>query len=125
VLVARKPFDVFAWVDRGYYRVGDTVNANFMARRLDGKPVEGAGKLRLLKITTAMRRSESPSRPKSARGNSRLIPKAKRSSNSRPLKKDSFGCRTTSPTKLATKSKAATCFTIIGDGFDGSEFRFK
>ena len=27
VLVARKPFQVFAWVDRGYYRVGDTINA--------------------------------------------------------------------------------------------------
>ena len=40
-----------AWVDRGYYRVGDTIAANFAARRLDGKPVEGTGKLRLLKIT--------------------------------------------------------------------------
>ena len=26
VLVARKPFRVFAWVDRGYYRVGDTID---------------------------------------------------------------------------------------------------
>ncbi len=33
VLVARKPFTVYAWVDRGYYRVGDTVEAQFVARR--------------------------------------------------------------------------------------------
>ena len=35
VLVARKPFKVFAWVDRGYYRVGDTVKASFRAQTLD------------------------------------------------------------------------------------------
>ena len=39
VLVARKPFSVYAWLDRGYYRVGDTIHAHFSARTLDGKPV--------------------------------------------------------------------------------------
>ena len=34
---------VYAWVDRGYYRVGDTIDASFAARTLDGKPVEGDG----------------------------------------------------------------------------------
>ena len=50
VLVARKPFKVFAWVDRGYYRVGDVIRAEFFAQTLDGKPVRGEGKLDLLKI---------------------------------------------------------------------------
>ena len=53
VLVARKPFSVHAWVDRGYYRVGDTIRAGLAARRLDGKPVEGRGELTLLKISYA------------------------------------------------------------------------
>ena len=35
VLVARKPFKVFAWVDRGHYRVGDTIKASFNAQTLD------------------------------------------------------------------------------------------
>ena len=52
VLVARKPFSVHAWVDRGYYRIGDTIRAGLAARRLDGKPVEGRGELTLLKIST-------------------------------------------------------------------------
>ena len=43
VLVARKPFSVHAWVDRGYYRVGDTIQVGLAARRLDGKPVPGSG----------------------------------------------------------------------------------
>jgi len=50
VLVARKPFKVFAWVDRGFYRVGDTVKASFNARTLDGEPVEGKGKLTLFEV---------------------------------------------------------------------------
>ena len=53
VLVARQPFSVHAWVDRGYFRVGDTIRAGLAARRLDGKPVEGRGELTLLKITYA------------------------------------------------------------------------
>src|SRR5690606_4050119 len=34
VLVARKPFKVYSWVNRGYYRVGDVVQANFLAQTL-------------------------------------------------------------------------------------------
>jgi len=49
VLVARKPFKVHAWVDRGHYRAGDTVQAHFAAQTLDQKPVQGRGELRLLK----------------------------------------------------------------------------
>ncbi|MFZ1934064.1 MAG: MG2 domain-containing protein [Thermoguttaceae bacterium] len=51
VLVARKPFSVYAWLDRGYYNVGDTIHAHFSARTLDGKPVEGKGEVTLLKIS--------------------------------------------------------------------------
>jgi len=51
VLVAREPFKVFAWVDQGYYRVGDTINANFRAQTLDQKGVNGEGELRLLRLS--------------------------------------------------------------------------
>src|SRR5205807_2534379 len=51
VLVARKPFKVFAWVDRGHYRVGDTIRADFSAHTLDSKPVEGKGELTLYSLT--------------------------------------------------------------------------
>ena len=44
VLVARTPFRVHAWVNRGYYRAGDTIRASFAARTIDGKPVEGQGR---------------------------------------------------------------------------------
>ncbi|MEM6799308.1 MAG: MG2 domain-containing protein, partial [Planctomycetota bacterium] len=51
VLVARQPFKVFVWLDRGHYRVGDTVTAYVSARRPDGEPVAGLGKMRLFKVT--------------------------------------------------------------------------
>jgi uncharacterized protein YfaS (alpha-2-macroglobulin family) len=50
VLVSRKPFQVFAWVDRGHYRVGDTVKAGFSALTLDRKPVTGTGELTLYQV---------------------------------------------------------------------------
>jgi uncharacterized protein YfaS (alpha-2-macroglobulin family) len=51
VLVARKPFKVYAWLDSGHYRVGDTVKARFKAQTLDQNPVAGRGRLKLLRIT--------------------------------------------------------------------------
>ncbi|MEI6219297.1 MAG: MG2 domain-containing protein, partial [bacterium] len=51
VLVARKPFKVYAWVDRGHYRVGDVVQADLSAQTLDNKPVKGKGDLVLYTLS--------------------------------------------------------------------------
>jgi uncharacterized protein YfaS (alpha-2-macroglobulin family) len=51
VLVARKPFKVYSWLDRGHYRSGDVVGANFSAQTLDRKPVEGHGVMTLFAIS--------------------------------------------------------------------------
>jgi len=58
VLVARKPFKVYAWTNRGYYRDGDVVHAYFNAQTLDHKPVQGKGVLRLLKISYVKQNAE-------------------------------------------------------------------
>ncbi len=51
VLVAREPFRVFAWVNRGHYRAGDDILAEFRAQTVDQKPVAGTGELTLYSIT--------------------------------------------------------------------------
>jgi alpha-2-macroglobulin len=51
VLVARKPFKVTVWLDRGYYRTGDAILARFKAHTLDQKPVAGKGTLKLFSIS--------------------------------------------------------------------------
>lgn len=50
VKVARAPFKTFVWVDRGHYRVGDTVSASIDAHTLNLQPVQGKGVLKLLRI---------------------------------------------------------------------------
>ena len=51
VLVAREPFKVFVWTDRGHYQTGDTVAVSLQARTPDGEGVPGAGKVRLFRVT--------------------------------------------------------------------------
>lgn len=51
VLVAQQPFKVFTWLDRGFFKTGDVIKANFQAQTLDQKPVKGAGQLSLLKVS--------------------------------------------------------------------------
>jgi uncharacterized protein YfaS (alpha-2-macroglobulin family) len=124
VLVARQPFQVTAWVDRGYYRVGDTIKANFAARRLDGKPVEGTGKLRLLKITYGDAPDRKPVETEvrtwnlatSVEGTSEIQLKASEKGQYR------LSYRVTD--KAGHEIEGGYLFTIIGEGFDGSEFRF-
>ncbi len=51
VIAARQPFKIYSWLDRGYYRVNDAIQANFHARTSGGKNVQGKGKLELFRIT--------------------------------------------------------------------------
>lgn len=51
VLAPREPFRVFAWVDRGFYRVGDPVVAHFKAQTAAEKPVTGETKVALYRVT--------------------------------------------------------------------------
>ncbi|MDP6112294.1 MAG: MG2 domain-containing protein [Planctomycetota bacterium] len=51
VLVTREAFKVYAWLDRGHYKAGDTVEASLNAQTPDGKPVKGKGELKLLSVT--------------------------------------------------------------------------
>jgi uncharacterized protein YfaS (alpha-2-macroglobulin family) len=51
VLVARRPFQVYAWLNRGHFRTGDTIKASFQAQTLDQKPVQGTGELTLYQVS--------------------------------------------------------------------------
>lgn len=51
VLVARKPFQISLWLNRGYFQQGDNITAEMAAYTLDQKPVQGTGKLTLFRIS--------------------------------------------------------------------------
>jgi uncharacterized protein YfaS (alpha-2-macroglobulin family) len=149
VLVARRPFAVHAWVDRGYYRVGDTIHAGLAARRLDGKPVEGRGELTLLKISYKQGKLlETPVQTwkldtnaegqaqqqltASRAGQYRLSYKVTDRVSPRPpavLSRMGEGTKGPHPNPLPEGEGTHTIeggyvFTIIGEGFDSAQFRF-
>jgi len=121
VLVARRPFSVHVWVDRGYYRVSDVITAQFAARTLDGKPVEGKGQATIFQIRYQEGRPvETPVRTwelaTNAEGRARLQMVASRSGQYR------LAYRLTDA--KGHTIEGAYIFTIMGAGFDSSQFRF-
>jgi uncharacterized protein YfaS (alpha-2-macroglobulin family) len=124
VLVARKPFDVFAWVDRGYYRVGDTVAASFAARRLDGKPVEGTGKLQLLKVTYGDEPQREPIETEVRSWDLAINAQGLAEIQIRASEKGQYRLSYRVTDKSGHEIEGGYLFTIIGEGFDGSAFQF-
>ncbi len=133
VLVARKPFSVYAWLDRGYYDVGDTIHAHFSARTLDGKPVEGKGELTLLKISykngkpvetpvqtwplsTNAEGTSQQQMTASQAGQYRISYKVTDKSSLLPVGEEEG--------RIGHTIEGGYLFTVIGEGFDGSQFRF-
>lgn len=51
VLAARKPFEVYVSLDRGYYQAGENGTITVHARTLDGRAVEATGELTLYRVT--------------------------------------------------------------------------
>ncbi|MGI8980259.1 MAG: alpha-2-macroglobulin family protein [Pirellulaceae bacterium] len=122
VLVARKPFKIFSWVDRGYYRVGDVIQANFKAQTLDDKPVPGKGSLTLLKITYDKNRQpvETPVQRWDLNTGEEGMAKQQIKATQKGQYRLSY--------KLTDSKKhvieGGYLFTIVGQGFDGADFRF-
>jgi uncharacterized protein YfaS (alpha-2-macroglobulin family) len=122
VLVARKPFAVYTWVDRGHYRAGDTIEAGLRAQTLDHKPVAGKGTLKLLKIAyDAERRPvetpvESWDVALDADGQARQAIKA--------AEVGQYRLSATIDDGKGHVIEGGYLLTVTGQGFDGAGFRF-
>ena len=128
VLVSRKPFKVFTWVDRGYYRVGDVITANFKAQRLDGKPVEGEGRLTLYKITyQAPKGDKSKVEPVETPVRRWKLSAGEDGTASQQIIASAGGQYRLSykvTDKAGHEIEGGYIFTIMGEGFDGSDYKF-
>jgi uncharacterized protein YfaS (alpha-2-macroglobulin family) len=127
ILVAQKPFTIYAWLDRGYYHVGDTIEGHFSARTLDGKPVEGQGDLQLLKITYKDGKPiETPVQTWQLNTNAEGTAQQPMTASQAGQYRLSYRLSPLSKQK-GTEQRAIEggyIFTVIGEGFDGSQFRF-
>ena len=123
VLVARKPFKVYAWVDRGHYRVGDVIHSYFNAHTLDNKPIiKGKGELRLLKITY-----DKDYKPVENEVQKWALDTNEEGCSQQQIKASEAGQYRLSYKLTDSKNhtlEGGYVFCIIGEGFDGSQFRF-
>ncbi len=122
ILVARQPFKVYSWVDRGYYRSGDTIGAGFSAQTIDNKPVEGKGVVKLYSISYDESRKpvekavETWNLDTSATGSAALQMRA----GSQGQYRISY-----SVTDKANHTiEGGYLFTVIGEGVKDKQFRF-
>ncbi len=122
VLVSRTPFRVFAWVDRGHYKVGDTVLANFDAHTLDNKPVGGKGELTLFKITYDDKQQPVEEAVQSWKLDTDVTGHARQQLAASKAGQYRLSYKVTD-SKMHT-IEGGYVFVVRGDGFDGREFRF-
>ena len=122
VLVARKPYKVYAWTHNGYYRVGDTVHAEFSARRLDEKPVQGKAEIRLLKISYAP--DGTPAEKVVEEWESKTDVEGKASLQLKAAEPGQYRLSCTVMDTKDHKEEGAYIFTVAGEGFKGEGFRF-
>ncbi|MCB9941131.1 MAG: alpha-2-macroglobulin [Planctomycetaceae bacterium] len=122
VLVARQPFKVFTWVDRGYFRVGDTIQARFLAQTLDNRPVSGEGTATLYQIGYDANgepiETEVQSCPLRTGGDGRA------ELNLDPTAKGQYRLASKITDDSGHTIEGGYLFTIIGEGFDGRDYRF-
>lgn len=122
VLVARKPFKIFTWVNRGYYQVGDTIEANFLAQTLDRQGVEGKGELTLFKVTydSDMKPIETPVRKWDLNTDDQGKADQQIAASAKGQYRLSYKVTDANDHTI----EGGYVLTIIGDGFDGRDYRF-
>jgi uncharacterized protein YfaS (alpha-2-macroglobulin family) len=121
VLVARKPFQVFAWVNRGHYRAGDDVQASFQAHTLDQKPVQGEGELTLYSVGY-----------KDGEPDEKIVEQWQLATNDHGRAKQQFKAAAPGQYRLSYRVtdsaghaiEGGYMFVVTGENFTGREFRF-
>ncbi len=128
VLVARKPFKVYAWVDRGHYRAGDVIHASFNAQTLDNKPIAKAkGELRLLSVRYEQDSQTGQLKPLESEVQKWALSTGEDGHARQEMKADKAGQYRLAYTVTDSAGHAIEggyLLTIVGEGFDGGDFRF-
>jgi uncharacterized protein YfaS (alpha-2-macroglobulin family) len=122
VLVARKPFKVYAWVDRGFYRAGDVVKASFAAQTLDQKPVEGKGELTLYKISYNAKNEPVETAVQTWKLDTDAQGQARQQITAAQPGQYRLAYKVTDAKSNAIEG--AYLFVVRGQGFDGKDYRF-
>lgn len=122
VLVARQPFKVYTWVDRGYYTVGDTVIANFNAQTIANKPIQGKGVLKLMRVKYGEKMKPEEVEVRTWKLDTNVEGEARQQlSASQP---GQYRLSYTLTDSEGHSIEGGYLFIVRGKGFDGRQFRF-
>ncbi len=122
VIAARRPFKVYAWVDRGFYQVGDAIHASFMARTLDQRSVEGDAHLRLLRLS--FDENGEPVEKEVRAWDAKTDEDGKGKQSLQAAVAGQYRLAITVTDKDGNKVNGGYVFTVRGEDDDGSEYRF-
>ncbi|MDO4573580.1 MAG: MG2 domain-containing protein [Planctomycetia bacterium] len=122
VQVARRPFQVYAWTDRGYYTVGNEIAAQFTARTLAGKPVTGDGVVKVFEVSYDAQgepvEKEIVSEKVATNGVGEVVYRLKATHAGQ------FRVALTLSDAKGRSVEGAQLIMVTGDGFDGKALRF-
>ncbi len=122
VLVARQPFKVHTWLDRGHYRTGETIEASVAAETLDHKPVAGKGTLALLQV-----RYDATGKPVETpveRWDLALDANGRANQTIKASAPGQYRISATIDDSQGHRIEGGYLFTIRGEGFDDASFRY-
>jgi uncharacterized protein YfaS (alpha-2-macroglobulin family) len=122
VIVSRKPFEVYTWLDRGHYRVGDTILASFKGQTLDHKPIEGKGELSLLAISYDAKNQPIETVAEKWAVDTNIEGEAKQ--QIKAAKPGQYRLRYKLTDGRNRTVEGGYVFLVRGDDFDGRSFRF-
>ncbi len=122
VIAAREAFKIYSWVNRGFYNVGEKVDASFFARTLDGTPIQANGTLDLLRITY----------DEAGKASERVVTTFTAKTDAEGMFTQSFEAADAGQYRLRLQLKddanhaveGAYIFTVRGRDTDGDDFRY-
>ncbi|MBI83410.1 MAG: alpha-2-macroglobulin [Planctomycetaceae bacterium] len=122
ILATRQPFRVFTWVDRGHYRVGDVIQANFLAQTPNQRPVSGSGRVTLLKIHYDGQQNPVETVVRSWSLDADVTGRAQLQIDASAAGQYRLSYELTDADEHTMEG--AYLFTVMGEGFDGRDYRF-
>lgn len=124
VLVARDPFKVYVWTDRGYYQAGQDIEVRFSAQTLDNKPVTAASTVKLLKITYDAQGRPTETEVTGGTAGWAASELREKSHTFKAAQPGQYRVSVAATDARNRTMEGGYVFLVRGEGFDGRDFRF-
>ncbi|MBI2808212.1 MAG: alpha-2-macroglobulin [Planctomycetes bacterium] len=122
VLVSRKAFKIYTWLDKGHYRTDDTIKAHFKAQTLDKKAVEGKGELTLFQISYNAKNEPVEKAVQTWKLDTNVEGSAMQQIKAAKAGQYRLSYKVTD--KKKNTIEGGYLFLVIGEGFDSKGYRF-